>query len=192
MLPAHSIVIYPLTLEAVLKTDATANRIYLLRKSMQDQPNKPRWICYSTHFLEEEFCVLKLTFLTLLSAESKQITCQSCPTLKVYQQLFFNLTRLSMQHNLCFMLRFSLLMMMLPMLLNVLSTPALLTGQPLLPLVWDKHCFSKWFIWYFCCLSLCQELRGVIEATWPARIYTLGRTDAWTGAEFSQKETILL
>lgn len=92
MLPAHSIVIYPLTLEAVLKTDPTANRIYLLRKSMQDQPNKPRWICYSTHFLEEEFyCVLKLTFLTLLSAESKQITCQSCPMLKVYRQLFFNL-----------------------------------------------------------------------------------------------------
>lgn len=46
---------------------------------MQDQPSKSRWnLLLHTFFLDEEVCVLKLTFLALLPAESKQNTCQTC------------------------------------------------------------------------------------------------------------------
>lgn len=40
--------------------------------------------------------------------------------------------------------------------------------SPYYQFVLDTHCSSKWFIWCFCCLSLFQDLRGVIQATWPA------------------------
>lgn len=40
--------------------------------------------------------------------------------------------------------------------------------SPYYRFVLDTHCSSKWFIWCFCCLSLFQDLRGVIQATWPA------------------------
>lgn len=78
MFPADSVVIYPLILGS--SPENYPHCKHLLRKSTQDQPSKPWWnLLLHTLFLEEEVCVLKLTFLALLPAESKQIACQTCP-----------------------------------------------------------------------------------------------------------------
>lgn len=79
-LPSHSIVIYPLTLGSSpencphCKQDTLTEKIY----ARSTKKTTVEFVI-ARYFLEEEVCVIKLFFLDLLPAESKQITCQSCP-----------------------------------------------------------------------------------------------------------------
>lgn len=135
-------------------------------------------------------CLKNSLFLLsfLLRANKWPVSHVLCKRLR---QLFFNLTPLSMQHNLCWLyaLVFSSYEAASPcssmhfqQLLFWLVNPYYLFGL-------DKHCSSKWFIWCFCSLSGTQRCHS---GNLTCRIYTLGSTDACTEAEFSQKETNLL